>query len=416
MSYSYVVNSQKPTAVQHAVVCSFTSPDDTNLIIAKGNHLEIQTLKEDGLDPILDVALFGKITALDFYRPANTKQDILFVLTEKKHFSVIGYDAINKKFITRAIGNVKDRVGRDIESGQRGFIDPENKMIAMLLYDGLLKVSVNSQRAVLIVESQFDFIWRVLQIIPIEGASLKDAFNLRLDMLRLIDIKFLYGCARPTVCILYEDNRMHRHIKTLVIDMRDKELVRGPWTQPNVEHGARLLIPVPSPTNGVILIGETTISYLSGSGDVQSVAMQSTQICAYGTINSDGSRYLLGDHRGSLYVLVLQKDKGQVKSIMLDIIGTTSIAETISYLDNGVVFIGSAFGDSQLIKLSPTPDETGSSVVVLDTHMNIGPVLSMCVVASERQGQCQVVTCSGGYKDGSLRVIRSGIGIHEQVS
>jgi DNA damage-binding protein 1 len=87
------------------------------------------------------VALFGRITALDFYRPANSTQDVIFILTEKKNFSVIGYDTINKKLITRAIGNVKDRVGRDIETGQRGFIDPDHRMIAMLLYDGLLKVT-----------------------------------------------------------------------------------------------------------------------------------------------------------------------------------------------------------------------------------------------------------------------------------
>ena len=235
-------------------------------------------------------------------------------------------------------------------------------------------------------------------------------------MLRLIDMKFLHGCPRPTVCILYEDNRNHRHLKTSVVDMRDKELAPGPWAQSNVEHGARLLIPVPSPTNGVILVGETTITYISGTGNVQSVALQSTQICCYGTIEKDGSRYLLGDHRGTLYVLLLQKEQGFVKSLMLDIVGITSIAETLSYLDNGVVFVGSVYGDSQLIRLASTPDDTGSSVIILDTHMNIGPVLDMCVVASERQGQCQVVTCSGAYKDGSLRVIRSGIGIHEQVS
>jgi DNA damage-binding protein 1 len=32
----------------------------------------------------------------------------------------------------------------------------------------------------------------------------------------------------------------------------------------------------------------------------------------------------------------------------------------------------------------------------------------------DRQGQGQIVTCSGAYKDGSLRVIRNGIGINEQ--
>lgn len=140
MSYNYVVNSQKPTAVHHTIVCNFTSTTDRNLIIAKGNHLEVQTLSNGGLLPILDVALFGKITALDFYRPANSTQDVLFLLTEKKHFSIIEYNSGTKKLVTRATGNVKDRVGRDIDGGQRGFIDPDNRMIAMLLYDGLIKV------------------------------------------------------------------------------------------------------------------------------------------------------------------------------------------------------------------------------------------------------------------------------------
>jgi len=40
----------------------------------------------------------------------------------------------------------------------------------------------------------------------------------------------------------------------------------------------------------------------------------------------------------------------------------------------------------------------------------------MCVVDLDRQGQCQVVTCSGAYKDGSLRVIRNGIGINVQAA
>jgi DNA damage-binding protein 1 len=197
--------------------------------------------------------------------------------------------------------------------------------------------------------------------------------------------------------------------------MRDKELLPGPWNQNNVEHGARLLIPVPSPTNGVIIVGETTITYLSGSGIVQTVAIQQTQIFSYGMIDKEGSRYLLGDHKGNLSVLLLLKDGITVTSIAFDWVGTTSIAETINYLDNGVVFVGSAFGDSQLIKLQQTPDDSGNYVQVLDLHMNIGPIVDMCVVASDRQGQCQVVTCSGAYKDGSLRVVRSGIGIHEQV-
>jgi DNA damage-binding protein 1 len=48
--------------------------------------------------------------------------------------------------------------------------------------------------------------------------------------------------------------------------------------------------------------------------------------------------------------------------------------------------------------------------------VNLGPIVDLCVVDLERQGQGQVVTCSGAFKDGSLRIVRNGIGINEQVS
>ena len=61
------------------------------------------------------------------------------------------------------------------------------------------------------------------------------------------------------------------------------------------------------------------------------------------------------------------------------------------------------------------PDTNGSYVEVLERYVNLGPIVDFCVVDLERQGQGQVVTCSGAYKDGSLRVVRNGIGINEQV-
>ena len=140
--YSYVVTSQKPTAVQHSIICNFTSPTDINLIIAKGNHLEVHTLDKDILIPVQNVALFGKIASLQFYRPPSSQQDVVFVLTERKHFCILGYDTEKKVFISKATGNAKDRVGRDLERGLSAVIDPDNRVIGMLLYEGLLKVDV----------------------------------------------------------------------------------------------------------------------------------------------------------------------------------------------------------------------------------------------------------------------------------
>jgi DNA damage-binding protein 1 len=69
----------------------------------------------------------------------------------------------------------------------------------------------------------------------------------------------------------------------------------------------------------------------------------------------------------------------------------------------------------QLIKLNSQADSKQSYVEVLESFVNLGPIVDLCVVDLERQGQGQVVTCSGAFKDGSLRIVRNGIGINEQV-
>ena len=44
------------------------------------------------------------------------------------------------ELVTRASGDVKDRVGRPVENGQIGIVDPWCRMIGLHLYDGLFKV------------------------------------------------------------------------------------------------------------------------------------------------------------------------------------------------------------------------------------------------------------------------------------
>lgn len=75
----------------------------------------------------------------------------------------------------------QDRIGRPSETGIIGIIDPECRMIGLRLYDGLFKV------------------------IPLDrdNKELK-AFNIRLEELHVIDVKFLYGCQAPTICFVYQ--------------------------------------------------------------------------------------------------------------------------------------------------------------------------------------------------------------------
>ena len=56
-----------------------------------------------------------------------------------------------------------------------------------------------------------------------------------------------------------------------------------------------------------------------------------------------------------LHLLVLVHDRSRVHALKLEPLGHTSIASSLSYLDNGVVYVGSAYGDSQLVRLHAQP-------------------------------------------------------------
>ncbi|KAL2629921.1 hypothetical protein R1flu_014607 [Riccia fluitans] len=390
--WNYVVTAHKPTNVTHSCVGNFTGPQELNLIIAKCTRIEIHLLTPHGLQPMLDVPLYGRIATLELFRPPGESQDVLFISTERYKFCVLQWDAEAGELVTRAMGDVSDRIGRPTDNGQIGIVDPDCRLIGLHLYDGLFKV------------------------IPIDNkGQLKEAFNIRLEELQVLDIKFLYGCSKPTIAVLYQDNKDARHVKTYEVQLKEKDFGEGPWLQNNLDNGAGLLIPVPLPLGGAIIIGEQTIVYYNGSV-FKAIPIRPSITKAYGRVDADGSRYLLSDHAGMLHLLVITHDKERVLGLKVEPLGETSAASTLSYLDNGVVYVGSSYGDSQLIRLNSQADAKQSYVEVLESFVNLGPIVDLCVVDLERQGQGQVVTCSGAYKDGSLRIVRNGIGINEQAS
>ncbi|TTN17659.1 DNA damage-binding protein 1 [Bagarius yarrelli] len=362
MSYNYVVTAQKPTAVNACITGHFTSAEDLNLLIAKNTRLEIYVVTAEGLRPVKEIGMYGKIAVMELFRPKGESKDLLFILTAKYNACILEYkqngDSID--IITRAHGNVQDRIGRPSETGIIGIVDPECRMIGLRLYDGLFKV------------------------IPLDrdNRELK-AFNIRLEELQVIDVHFLYGCQAPTVCFIYQDPQ-GRHVKTYEVSLKEKEFSKGPWKQENVEAEASMVIPVPEPFGGAIIIGQESITYHNGDkylAIAPPTIKQSTIVC-HNRVDPNGSRYLLGDMDGRLFMLLLEKEElidGSMvlKDLRVELLGETSIAECLTYLDNGVVFVGSRLGDSQLVKL---------------------------------------VTCSGAFKEGSLRIIRNGIGIHEHAS
>lgn len=121
---------------------NFTSSDDLNLIVAKNSRLEIYLVTPEGLRPLKEVGIYGRIAAMKHFRPAGETKDRLFVLTQRYNAMILECktNGDDIEIVTKAHGNVADRVGKPAETGILAVIDPKARVIGLRLYDGLFKI------------------------------------------------------------------------------------------------------------------------------------------------------------------------------------------------------------------------------------------------------------------------------------
>ena len=132
----------------------------------------------------------------------------------------------------------------------------------------------------------------------------------------------------------------------------------------------------------------------------------------------DSQHWILADDYGKLYLVMLVRSGRDVRC-QLDIIGQTPRASCLVYIGGGLVYVGSHQGDSSVIKIQD------DAIEIVQTFANIAPILDFTIMdmgnrAGEGQtneyssGQARIVTGSGAFQDGSLRSVRSGVGMEEQ--
>jgi len=360
-----------------------------NLISCKCTRIEIYGIVGESLQLILEFPINGNVAAAQLFRTASEKQDSLFISTQNHQCCILAYDSVKGEIATRwsdTIHTANPLIPRS-EIGQRVIIDPYCQYIGIYSHIGRL----------------------TLLPIDIDG-SFGKLIHKDIDVFQVIDIQFLYGYSHPTFAILYQNFQEDRHIRIYEIQYAIfNEILSHPI---NVERGAEFIIALP--LGGYIVIGEQSISYIN-SKTRANCNIKPTRITAHCLTDNKGQKIILSDYLGRLYSLVLSYENSVVTNMRLDLLGMTNPACTISHLNNdGLMFIGSSQDDSQLIKLENMKDvESDSFFSVLENYTNIGPIRDFCVVDSEREGQGFIVTCSGGFPKGTLRIIRNGVGVEE---
>ncbi|KAF2083689.1 DNA damage-binding protein 1 [Saccharata proteae CBS 121410] len=415
---AYIAPIHRPSSVRHALKLNFLSLEEECLAVAKANRLEFYVQTEDGLILQHTKAIYGKVTMLSKLRPATSSTDHLFVGTDRSMYFTLSWDSDARQLRTeKSYVDLADKAARDIQTGNRCLVDPTGRFMTLELYEGIITVVPLTQKG----KRKGDA----------EISVLGEPVPSRISEMFVRSSAFLHrrspDTEKPRLAFLYEDSSSKVRLKLRQLgfspgssgDAGIAELDEVDGPNQDLELGASHLIPIADPAYGLLVLGETSISYLDDSTNrfFTRPLDEATIWAAWERI--DNQRFVLADEYGRLYLLMLVLDnENSVIGWKLDLLGETSRASVLVYLDAGHVYLGSHEGDSQVIRINE------KSLEVVQSFSNIAPILDFTIMdmgnrSGEGQsneyssGQARIVTGSGAFSDGSLRSVRSGVGLED---
>jgi len=407
--------------VTHAFTCSFTNSNSDDLVRATGDRLLVGPR-----DQPIEIGVNGRIGAVASFSPRSGSLDRLAVLTEKLHLAVLLFEPHSCTVETVSSGDVSDPVG------QRNYpllldIDPNARFAAACMSKGLAK------------------------IMPIaEDGSFIDAYNIRLSELEVLGLRFLPPLSTaatsdaPTLAVLHEDSNLYRPVRLYEVLLSERDVREGAACLANADDSEHVM-PAPHPCDGLLIVGECRITHVSESALAQATVKTSDRangtiaapppsssssrdgtvvtartpcmhVCSAGQADSSGIRFLISDIEGLLVLITIQQSaesSKQVQSLQVTVLGHATPARALASLGDGRVFLGSLYGDNQLVSISDTStSEQGRMVTLEESYSSLAPIQDLVMVDIEKQGQGQAITCSGNFNHGSLRIVRNGIGVN----
>ena len=358
---------------------------------------------------------------LERLRPSAARTDHLFVGTDRYQYFTCSWDASTKQIKTeQSYVDQADKVLRDSREMDRCHIDPTRRFMTLELYDGVVTVVPFEQPSNKRIKRESTATSKV--------GNLAEPVQVRIEELVTRSSAFVQtepdDKSNPRLAVLWEDNQevpqlKIRELKYYSGDSPSAELETVAELRKELDMGVSHLMPVSAPYGGFLILGERSISYTDSNlkklvhRDLDDVAT----IWSCWTVVDD-RRFLLADDYGRMFFLMIETDDVSVTGWQLDPVGSASRASCLVYLDEGLVFVGSHSGDSQVVQIVP------GGVQVVQTFSNIAPILDLSIMDLGRgaeggptsdfsSGQARIVTASGAWQDGTIRSVRSGVGMEE---
>ncbi|KIK96855.1 hypothetical protein PAXRUDRAFT_10541 [Paxillus rubicundulus Ve08.2h10] len=490
-----VATFHPPSSVVDSLKCTLADEFGSEfLVVAKLNKVDIYSIQPGGLHHEQGIEIWGRIRAVKSVPVVRTSRLNLLVLTDHPEPELVFLSFTVSRSGDRVINAIKhlslfERSARSAEFCHDVLVDPSGAIAVVSVYTGRLKVVILNE----------------------EGGYDRD-FDASIVELNLLSLAFVSSSAESyTLAMLHYD--FQQRLQLLARDVSIEELQLSPAPSPllpplplpgkwfSVEEQSPRLIFVPSIKSsdddfegGILVVGGRKILlYDLASRDVletnlrkgrraekkkrsvdadeaakakekekerewrkkkarATVAWPWSDVTAFCPLNQENNTFLIGDKYGRLVMLCVDGTSGATLTLIA--LGEASSPMTLTYLTNQVVYLGSHFGDSQLLQINSSPasnfnsptlpvptsiptimpaellgvavqgraDENaegmivnglGSHVVELENFSNLAPIVDGVLVDTDNSGQNEIVTCSGGRNTGSLKVVRSGADFRE---
>ncbi|KAL0066188.1 hypothetical protein AAF712_006813 [Marasmius tenuissimus] len=458
------------SSVLSSVKCSLSSRDRQHLVVGKLDCLEVYSIQPDKLQLECKYQVTGKLRAVKAVPVTEHRSNLLVLLDHPDPATLFlsyteSFESDSARLVCIAREDLYERGGRAAEYCNDVLVHPNGRLAVVSCYTGRLKVIAikNGEPEPSYYDVQIPEL-NILNTPRFEESHSREFWGRPFPRA----FRAPETCSIPTNFIPFAGQN----------DMIPKLVPVNPQSESQF-------------WGGILVIGGTEIMLYACSEPTSGAKRKRSEkekakekkpsreykkrkalctvewpwsdVTAVTSIDQDGQKVLVGDRFGRLAILSTVDLNKQ--GLILIPLGETSSPKTISYLDNQAVFIGSHFGDSQVVKIHPQSasndtksaleiplsvrtvtkstldkdadrdieesdgadedggfkkgrviDAQGTYLTVLHTFKNIAPVLDAALVDVDNTGQSQIITCSGGGNTGSVNVVRMGADFDELAS
>ncbi|CAD5226198.1 unnamed protein product [Bursaphelenchus xylophilus] len=379
--YSVLHETDPSTTINASVVGHFLHSDSRQLVTIGGKYLRMFRLNpfvyEDEenkeckpstrLECVFYTDLMSVVKSVAVARiPSHPQSDSLLLSFDDAKLSIVNFNPATQSLNTLSLHSYEDEILKDgftkVASTPIVRVDPVNRCAAMLVYGRHLAIL-----------PFYETTSKYLQSYTLSLRSL----DVRLE--NIIDMVFLHGYYEPTLLLVYEPLRTtagravirYDTVCILAVSLNLKDQLHAVvWNLSGLPMTINQAVSIPQPVGGVCLFGANEIVYLNQSVPPCGISLNSNadDFCRFplndmksmkitldacSAVGISESELLVASRKGKLYYLKMDVDiSNAVRSVRFEPIHDVSLPYTLSYWDEGIVFLGSRLGDSQLLRYS----------------------------------------------------------------